>query len=100
MVVDGQGFFGCGLGLGHDVAGRENVEKRELSVGVGDACVGQGVGGVFVDRLLKVFEGFAVAFGIAFVPVITAFQIELVGSGVCGVTLGEALFFFASELES
>src|SRR4029077_8546800 len=64
----------------------------EQHVGIGQTSVGESVGGVLLDRLLKILDRLVKSFFGPSVPVMTTFQIDAVSFGIFGVASGEPLF--------
>src|SRR6266852_813411 len=65
------------------------------AVAIGQAGISQGVSGILGDRLLKVFDALIQSLLGSLVPPVAAFQIILIGFGISGVGLGQALLLIA-----
>ena len=70
---------------------RWQVVGGEAEVAVDDAGVSEGVVGVEFDGVAEVEDRFFNAPAGVFAPVVTRFQVGLVGFGVLGVTSSDAL---------
>ena len=99
LRVELQGFHGRRLGAQKGGARRHHAIARHQRVAVGQPCVGERVVRIERDGLLEVFDALAQVFFGAPVPVVAAFEVELISGGVFGVAPRQPLLLCAGELQ-
>ena len=83
----------------------QRLLSRKLAVALhhyvrlGEAHIGQRVGSVLLNRLLKILDGSLDLFFGPFVPVIAPLEVKLIGFATLRVAFRQALFLFSAQLQ-
>src|SRR5215470_1977627 len=99
VLVYLQALRSGGLRFWHGLPGRHDTEKRQIGVGVSQACVWQRITWVFLESLAEILSRFLKVFRVPFIPVVASHQVEAIRAGVLGVALRQALLVISGQLQ-